>query len=342
MLVMCSSDARPRYVSDIAMVLATPTGVRFQFRYQSRYFSPEVQRRIGENSLVGVTALVCFIGNRGQGDMEFLVPVRLAKVCVVEKIGDAYVFSMEAAGYPDLGKWSRAQAEIILEGSKIVKKMIADSHGEYYAVNWDESGSIGSKAIGGTEGWAGIAERILRLSTFKNSYLLRVELADSDGSPLCIKADDSGWLKFDPRSSYRVRVWFYGNSVDFGNRAIRLETNGEVLSSISDQKYVVRSRYDQVDFWFTPKVADQAKRTLLRLVSSPADSSDNADVGTEVELRCLVTRPLGPRVCLAILGGVSAAVVAVPGLIGDAVPIGWRILIAAVGALGVALGASLR
>lgn len=343
MLVLYSSDARPRYVSDIATALAVPAGARFQFRYQSRYLSPEVQRMLGENSLTNVTALVCFIGNRNKATgEEFLLPVRLAKVCAVEKIGDAYVFNMQATEYPDLGRWPRTGAEIVRHGAQVVSEIVANNHNEYYAVNWDSSGSLATKSISGNEGWSGVAERVLQLSTFSSSYLLRLELADSAGSPMQISADDSGWLEFDPRRSYRVRVWFYGNSVDFGNRTITLETDGEVLSSISDQKYVVRSRYDQADFWFTPKTADQSKRTLLRLVSSPADPSDSADIATEVELRCLVVRPLAPRMWLALLAGASATAVAMPGLLGEALPIEWRLVVAGAGAVGVAVAAGLR
>ncbi|MFT3832547.1 MAG: hypothetical protein QM711_04395 [Micropruina sp.] len=343
MLVLYSSDARPRYVNDIATALAMPNGARFHFRYQARYLSPEVQRMLGENSLIGSVALICFIGNRNNTTAEeFLLPVRLAKVTAVEKIGDAYVFTLQASGYPDLGQWPRSRDEIVERGSSAVRQGISNNHDEYYAAYWDSSGSLGSKSSKGTEGWAGVTERLLLLETFAQTYLLRLELTDSKGSPMQVSADETGWLSFDPRRSYRVRAWFYGNSVDFGNRTIKLETDGEVLSSISDQRYVVRSRYDQVDFWFTPKASDQPKRTLLRVVSSPASPSDPSDIPTEVELRCLVTRPLAPRMLLALIAGASATAVAAPGLLGDAVPIEWRLLIAGVGALGVAVAAGLR
>ncbi|GEM_PF-3059151 len=345
MLVMCSSDARPKYLSDIAMVLATPAGARFRFRYQTDYLSSDVLERIGENSLVGTTALVCFIGNRGQQDKEFLIPVRLAKVCAVEKIGKtAYVFSLQASDYPDLEQWPRNREELTKTGSSYLRKMISNCRNKYHDVNLGGDGLFETNPIRGAKGWDEVAERLLYLPTFKNSYLLHLELVDRNGFPMQIKTDSSGWLEFDPRKSYRVRVWFYGNNIDFEKRArtIKLETNGEVLSSISDQKYIVQSRYDRVDFWFTPKMSDQAKRTLLRLVSSPSDPSDIADIYTEVELRCLVTRPLGPRMALAFLMGFSATAVAVPGIFGDVMPMEWRFLCACIGALGAAIGTALR
>lgn len=343
MLILYSSDARPRYVSDIATSLAVSTGARFQLRYQSRYLSPEVQRMLGEKSLTNKPALVCFIGNRNpSAGEEFLLPVRFATVRSVENIGDAHVFEMQADEYPDLAQWPREGADIARHGAQVVRQIVANSYNEYYAVNWDSSASLAPRSIGGTQGWSGVAERVLQLATFSKSYLLRLELADSSGKAIRVSADYSGWLEFDPRRSYRVRVWFYGNSTDFGNRTITLETDGEVLSSISDQKYVVRSRYDQVDFWFTPKAADQSKRTLLRLVSSPAQPSDAADIGTEIELRCLVVRPLAPRMRLALLAGLSATAVAMPGILGPTWPLEWRLVLAGAGAAGVAIAAGLR
>lgn len=140
MLVMCSSDARPKYLSDIAMVLATPAGARFRFRYQTDYLSSDVLERIGENSLVGTTALVCFIGNRGQQDKEFLIPVRLAKVCAVEKIGKtAYVFSLQASDYPDLEQWPRNREELTKTGSSYLRKMISNCRNKYHDVNLGET-----------------------------------------------------------------------------------------------------------------------------------------------------------------------------------------------------------
>lgn len=342
MLIMCSSDARPKYVSDIAMALAMPTGTQFRFRYHRSYLSKKVHQKLGDGSLVEEDALICFHGNRGSGDEEFLVPIRLAKVCAVEEMGDAYVFTLQAADYPDLGQWAREFDGIRRHGVKELRRMVSDNDSKYYAVSWDSSRLLVSNVIVGKDGWVGVVDRLLRLPTFKNSYLLRLDLTDDSGVPVQIDVEEGGWLKFDPRRSYRVRVWFKGDNTYFGNRTIRLLTNGEVLSSISDQVYDVRSRYDQVDFWFTPKVGEQPKRTLLRLISSPSGEPDEADIGTEVELLCLVTRPLGPRMWLALLSGISATVVSAPALMGDGVPFVARLLVGSLGALGIAFAAGLR
>lgn len=342
MLILNSSDSRPRYVRDIATAVASPTGSTFQFRYQSRYLAPDVQRLLASGA-VGAPLTVCFVGNRHANATErpFLVPVRAGRVVSVDPYGDAYVITISAEGYPDLQAWPRRTADLMAFGCEKLTTLISNNHDEYYA-GFDETGSLMPPSKPESiDGWTSVVERLLCLPTFESTFFLRVALVDGKGEPLRITPDGEGWLRFDQNTTYRLRTWFYGNDSTFDTRTISLKADGETLSSISDQVFVIRSRYDRVDFWFTPKAHESSRRTVLRIVSTPATPSVS-DVATELELRCLVPRPVTRRLLLSVLAGASATAVATPALLGQGTDLPAKIAIAAAGALGVALATGLK
>lgn len=93
MIICLSSGSSPRYRQDVIRALALPIGSNLQFRYEKRWVSDGLLKKIQDRSIVGQEVIIAYAdqsipddGGTPKGDIQ-LVPVRLAKVTYAAVLG---------------------------------------------------------------------------------------------------------------------------------------------------------------------------------------------------------------------------------------------------------------
>jgi hypothetical protein len=99
MIVLLSSDSRPRYSDDIIRILAMPRGGQVQLRYGAALLSGDVQKHVAREHLAGEAALVCFVAGSNAPMPFALVPVRFVTIIRAEKVGTSYIFTVAADAF---------------------------------------------------------------------------------------------------------------------------------------------------------------------------------------------------------------------------------------------------
>lgn len=99
MIVLLSSDVRPRYSDDIIRILALPRGGQLQLRYGAPLIAADVQGRVPREQLAGEAALVCFVANANAPIPFALIPVRFVTIIRAEKVGTSYIFTVAADAF---------------------------------------------------------------------------------------------------------------------------------------------------------------------------------------------------------------------------------------------------
>lgn len=101
MLLLPSSEARPRFLDDIFRSLALPAGIGLTFRYDTASVDPALRDAEASGRLIGQQALVCYLDAQDSSRPISLVPCRLAKVSKIEFIGSSFIVDLQIGGYPD-------------------------------------------------------------------------------------------------------------------------------------------------------------------------------------------------------------------------------------------------
>lgn len=99
MIVLLSSDFRPRYSDDIIRILALPRGAQLQLRYSAQLLADDVRSRVPREQLAGEAALVCFVANADAPVPLAIVPVRFATIIRAERVGTSYIFTVAADAF---------------------------------------------------------------------------------------------------------------------------------------------------------------------------------------------------------------------------------------------------
>lgn len=99
MIVLLSSDLRPRYSDDIVRLLALPRGGQLQLRYGAPLLAADVKARVSREQLAGEAALVCFVAADNAPVPFALVPVRFVTIIRAEKVGSSYIFTVAADAF---------------------------------------------------------------------------------------------------------------------------------------------------------------------------------------------------------------------------------------------------
>ena len=109
MNLLFSSDARPRYISDIVDAMCYPCGHIVRLRYQDKYVSPGVRNwRVKASGLVRVPycdkdAVVIFAdtSNTPTSHMFMFFPVRFGRIVALWKRASIYYVDVKLCGFVD-------------------------------------------------------------------------------------------------------------------------------------------------------------------------------------------------------------------------------------------------
>jgi hypothetical protein len=323
-LFFASSDARQRYAEDVLTVVATPAGGHFQSRYESRYVATDVHALVAKGEIVGKPAVVAFAGRVGTSD-AFVIPIRMATVTSAEVIADAVVFTFGADGFPDLSSWPRDNLAMETYGKGVLGQMIL-RYSEYFPVMAQHDGLVVNSAGSGTSQWNQVTGRLAKLETFSNSYFARISIGAPPSGGRTPKFQD-GCLVVRGGSPFVLKCWFYRADNIQDSRRVALSCDGSILTTFSDASYSISSRYDDVEFWVSPRGVSIDQRTLVQ-VSIPGASAATSDLPTRVRIPTIVESPMAPKAGRAVVGGIAAALVSSPAILGPesalALRLAWR------------------
>jgi len=188
MIVLLSSDFRPRYSDDIIRILALPRGGQLQLRYGAPLLTAEVQGRVPREQLAGEAALVCFVADANAPTPFALVPVRFVTIIRAEKVGTSYIFTVAADAFVT----ALTDAKIRAAASSIDQQRLPAPPGAS-----PTAGEI--FAFSGTQAWR--EHKSLSLDTFEAA-------AERLAAHTTFNAPRSAFFTVVRVSEVRARSWF--------------------------------------------------------------------------------------------------------------------------------------
>ncbi|MFI0423037.1 hypothetical protein [Spongiactinospora sp. 9N601] len=336
-VLFLSSDARRRYAEDILAALALPRGAVIQFRYESKYVVPSLQASIANMSVIGRRAVVAYVADV-ETAAPFLVPVRFASVADAECAADMVVFRLRMAEYTDLDDYPLTEDDIRTEGRRYLDRLIEVNDDRYYPatgrfpdlhIRDEPQRRPGEETRDDPQHWLGVARRLARHPTFRDSYFIRIDEPVLDrGGP--VPFDEQGRLTLSDRQAAKLRVSFFTQSYsDEGEKVLSCATDGTFLKISSDDSYDVELGYDSVEFWLQPVITtfDALARVSVGFSQERPDVPE-VNAGFPVLVRRSRTRML-TRVTFSAAG---AFLVALPAILGTGFPMYVRVLFAIMGA----------
>ncbi|WP_340316168.1 hypothetical protein [Rhizorhabdus argentea] len=188
MIVLLSSDFRPRYSDDIIRILALPRGGQLQLRYGASLLTAGVQGCVPREQLAGEAALICFVADANASTPFALVPVRFVTIIRAEKVGTSYIFTVAADAFVT----ALTDAEIRAAASSTDQQRLPAPPGAS-----PTAGEI--FAFGGTEAWR--EHKSLSLDTFEAT-------AERLAAHTTFNAAKSAFFTVVRVSEVRARSWF--------------------------------------------------------------------------------------------------------------------------------------
>jgi hypothetical protein len=326
--IFFSSDATQKYSEDVLTVLAAPKGAVVQFRYESMYVSGEVQRAVGSQEIVGKEILIAFTTQAKDGERSML-PIRAAVVVAAKVIAGAYVFKLRVSWFPELSSWPLETEEVRARGTAEIEAVTRANTG-FYTASGRSGGMRLEAGSADAEAWLEIARRLSTFEAFSTSFFVRSTLGTRSGRELPVVGED-GTITVNANAGFVLTCWFYGNDYHRTPRSLSVATDRSILTLSSDDSYEIQSRYDEIEFWFRSQqlVADSLTFVKLTLPGSSA----HGDLATYLRFPVIVRRSRGAAITTGAIGGVGAALVGLPAVLGDSLPISLRISSAVLGAL---------
>ncbi|RAS65730.1 hypothetical protein C8D87_104281 [Lentzea atacamensis] len=328
-ILLLSSNVRRRYSEDILTALALPSGAMIQFRYETDYVSPTLQRTVASGSIVSSAVTIAFVAET-ETDNPFLLPVRHAKVISAVCVADIFIFRLQVGSYVNLGDFPRNEGEI-RNRSRVILDQVTAANKRYYPAVTSFPDLHMRESVDPAGDWLSSARRLVLHSTFSNSYFLRIDPPTTQtGSPLTFNSD--GRLEVVDRESVRIHVSFYsGLYAPERKHVLSCTTDGTFLRVSSDDSYEVALRYDSVEFWLHPGSLDF--NTLSRVTISLTGEQEISDfVPTHARFPVVVKRSASRLTLRVATTALGALLVALPAILGASSPLAVRIAIGLVGA----------
>jgi hypothetical protein len=335
-VLLLSSNVRRRYAEDILTALALPEGAVIQFRYETDYVAPALQRIVANGKVIGETALLGFIAD-ADSPPPFFLPIRIATITHAENVADMFILKLRVGDYPDPREGPMSLAEIQAESVKFYAKLVQSNSGRYYPATVNFPNPHLSPAGHPAQKWIGIVRRLALYPTFATSYFVRIDPPVS-ASRSKISFDELGTLHLNDGQSVKVPVSFYSTKYSEGTRVVlSCTTDGTFLKVSSDDAYDVALRYDSVEFWLQPRTElfDALARATIKLSCDSRDGPDGdpLPLTTNAYFPVAVARSRSRMAVKVASSAVGAFLVALPAILGQNSSLRLRVLVAVLGAL---------
>lgn len=336
-LTLFTSDSRLLYATDVLNCLALPSGVQYQFRYESKYISPEIKHEFENLSPSGTKALVVFRENAPSNDnAPFMVPIRWVIIQHVELIADFYIIRFRLEGYPiPSQEYTGDKESIQLHCSKYLLQL--NQIARNLPVQLGLTSFVDLKATSDRAFWIDVAKRLAQHSTFAATHFIRVaNISNGSGKELPMSSGSEYILTEKEYST--ITLDYFAISYHEHNATLKLSSDADVIRIACGGNIMLNSRYDSRRVSIQAGQVAGATATELEIFTH----DDRRGVPqTRLSIPFSVKRSRKAILIKIAATAVGATLVAMPGIVGASVDSIVRITIALLGALVLTCGAVL-
>jgi hypothetical protein len=267
MIICLSSGSRERYRQDVILSLAMPKNYVLQFRYQSEeWVSPIAFKKFTNSSIMGETALIVYIDQSDKNRPPELVPCRLARITNSSIHGStvSLQLSMQDFAYSnDIPAFNR---EIHSLSSGTIPNWDENKKPKGNYCIWIENNNL-STVITSNElrTWENIINQIaVRNDFFEERCFYMIDSILNVKTKEKIIPHNSMYI-LDPASEYELNIYHFHPSEGKSNAYLLCESQKPFLTSLTNTKLLINSRYDMKHYRFLTARTINNTRTVLSI-----------------------------------------------------------------------------
>lgn len=342
-LTLFSSNSTIQYTKDIFSVLSLPRNYIFQFRYQAQHVPTSVAS-IFQNKTKGAQtkALIAFrSGSTDSDDDIFIIPIRWVEITTVKLFSDVYTVYFKLNGYPTFSILFEKMCSNFTSINEAAKQYFKN-HETLFAVQPEHLDfvNLDDDPARDTENWRSIVECLVSIPTYEDYHFLKCSPFYSEkicnGQSVhinCQRMADRSVLTEGICTN--IDLDYYSKTYDkTRTRHLEVFVDENVLSKAKGLRTVLQSRYGSITLGFQPQAT--ANNTISEVSICTSNCSQH-EIQTEVLFPIIIKKNHIYKIRKAIIMAMGAALVALPGILGDTVNIAWNIsfAIAGVAVLGI-------
>ena len=337
-----SSDSTVQYTKDVFSILSLPRNSIINFRYQAQHVDNAVKPVFENNQNgAGVKVLVAFRSSATtEAEKIFIVPVRWAVITSVKKFSDVFILSLKLQGYPSFSQKFRNVCATFAGINTYAKDYFVANNTEL-AVQPVQLDAVDLQDEIGmdTVNWRSIVEVLVNIPKYANYHFLKStafywEKYNSQNKQIehrdFPQRDDGKYVLTEGKCAY-LEIDYYSKTYDQRlRRQIDVFLDENNIRKAKGLRTFLESRYGTVVLGFQPQktVNNTVTEVTICTASEPADV-----IQTDVKFPIIIRKNRTYKIIKALIMGLGAGLVALPGLLGDKVDLWINIVIALSGVL---------
>lgn len=342
-LTLFSSDSTVQYTKDIFSVLSLPRDSIFQFRYQSQYVEDYVKTYFqNDKGGTGHRVLIAFRSNASADEKDmFILPIRWAVITSVKLFSDVYSVYFKLTGYPT---FTQAFKNSVSDYSKIneyaknfFKKYNKDIAVHSFPLDAVEIVNRDDIEID-TENWRSIVEAFTKIPLYSNCYFLKCSSLYTEKFKSRKKQKTivdcpikDGHFVLTEGKCTNLNIEYYSSTYDRQReQKIEVLVDENVVRKVKGMRTLFQSRYGCVTLGFQSK--SNSNNTVSEINIHTEGSLPDV-IQTDAVFPIITQKNKAYKIRRSIIMGIGAALVALPGIIGDNIHVVWNIVIAILGVL---------
>lgn len=342
-LTLFSSDSTVQYTKDVFSVLSLPRGSIFQFRYQSQYVDDAV-KTIFENEKkgTGYRVLIAFRSNANTAeDGMFILPIRWAVITSVKLFSDVYSVYFKLTGYPT---FTHAFKNRVSDYSKIndYAKNYFQSHNKDIAVHSVPLDAVeirnNDDVERDTENWRSIVEAFTKIPSYSECYFLKcsslyTEIFNSKNEQKTIVNCPiiDGHFVLTEGQCTNLNIEYYSSIYDRTRiQKIEVLVDENVVRKVRGMRTLFQSRYGCITLGFQ---SQSNSNNTISEISIHTEGMPANVIQTDAVFPIITQKNKLYKIKKSIIMGLGAALVALPGIIGNNINVVWNIVLAILGVL---------
>lgn len=314
LILLFTSDRRPRYIRDAENVLASPTGTVYRFRYSADYVESLLSEPWQADELVGTSVLIVFTVKHPKSfHPAYHVPVRFGSVVETQIQGSAYLIDFRLESYAplpqDQGDFETAVPQFAAEvgktdaGGPDSDMFACMAPNERPNQTWPHSSQSSS-----AQGWERVVEALYQTGRFMNHRFFRVVGVEVDGATVTAGANGNFSVASGKVATLRLAHHQAADITDIEWLSIAA-ADDSLMRSIGASSLEVSSRYDSNSFNF--KTANVETNTTTQLTVGLQSDTPSATVKVGIE----ITNRKTPKVLGTIATAAGGVLLALPGVL---------------------------
>lgn len=339
-----SSESTNQYIKDIFSVLALPRGSVYRFRYDKKYIIPELLADFAAPDMHrNKKVLIAFRStNKADRNKSFIIPVRWGTIRAINQIINGYTIDFIIDGYPNYTQeFKNVCSSFETLNQTAVQYLYSQGNVKNDYAVWNGilpcvDPTSDNPADRDNEFWTQIVSAITKIPHYSQTLFIRCSkfyTEEIDDNDQIIKTDCNKSEPFyelvEGKCSY-VDVEYFSNEYSKEiNREIKAYIDEAIISKAKGLRSIIESRYGKITLGFQPQKV--SNRTISEIVFSSV-SNRNDELPTDITYPIIIVKDKGYKIKKAIMTVLGAIFVALPGIVGNNIAMGWSIIFAILGA----------